>query len=119
LQLQEFSLRNLTVTTDQFHFLRVVFSSPLKSKVGNIIRKTVDLRVHLNIDVTPIVSRSHTHSSHSQTSRLLTSSFIFRCSSPPRNPVYVRRVDLSPLGFSLSSHRHSYISFLFSPRFIA
>ena len=34
---------------------------------------------------------------------------IFRCPSPPRNPVYTRRVDPSVLAFSLSSHRHSYI----------
>jgi hypothetical protein len=40
--------------------------------------------------------------------------FIFRCSSPPSNPVYVRRVDPSALVFSLSSHRHSYIGLLFS-----
>jgi hypothetical protein len=33
---------------------------------------------------------------------------IFRCSSPPRNPVYARCVDPSALAFSLSSHRHSY-----------
>jgi hypothetical protein len=38
--------------------------------------------------------------------------------SDPRNTVYVRRVDLSSLAFSLSSHRHSYISLLFSPHFI-
>ena len=31
---------------------------------------------------------------------------IFRCSSPPHNPVYVSRVDPSVLGFSLSLHRH-------------
>ncbi len=31
---------------------------------------------------------------------------IFRCSSPPHNPVYVRRVDPSSLPFSFSSHRH-------------
>ncbi len=43
---------------------------------------------------------------------------IFRCSSPPRNTVNVRRVDLSTLAFSLSSHRHSYISLLFSNSFI-
>jgi hypothetical protein len=30
------------------------------------------------------------------------------CSSPPRNTVYARRVELSALAFSLSSHRHSY-----------
>ncbi len=35
------------------------------------------------------------------------------------NPVYARRVDPSALAFSLSSHRHSYISLLFSSRFIA
>jgi hypothetical protein len=44
--------------------------------------------------------------------------FIFRCSSSPSNPVYARRVDSSALGFSLSSHRHSYIGFVFSSRFI-
>ena len=34
------------------------------------------------------------------------------------NPVSARRVDPSALAFSLSSHRHSYISFVFSFRFI-
>jgi hypothetical protein len=34
------------------------------------------------------------------------------------NPVYARRVDPSALAFSLSSHRHSYMSLLFSSRFI-
>ncbi len=43
---------------------------------------------------------------------------IFRYSSPPRNPVYVRYVDSSPLGFSLSSDRHTYIGLVFSSRFI-
>jgi hypothetical protein len=33
-------------------------------------------------------------------------------------PVYARHVDSSPLGFSLSSHRHSYIGLVFSSRFI-
>jgi hypothetical protein len=32
------------------------------------------LRINLNLDGAPIVSKSHTHPSHSQTSRLLTSS---------------------------------------------
>jgi hypothetical protein len=35
------------------------------------------------------------------------------------DPVYVRRVDPSALVFSLSLHRHSYISILFSSRFIS
>ncbi len=59
----------------QFHYRRAAFSSQLKSKVGNILVKASALRITLNIDGTPIASRSHTHPSHSQTSsRLLTSS---------------------------------------------
>ncbi len=57
-----------------FHYRRVAFSSMLKFRVGNILTKVVVLRINLNIDGSPIVSKSHTHSSHSQTSRLLTSS---------------------------------------------
>jgi hypothetical protein len=34
------------------------------------------------------------------------------------NPVYVRRVDLSDLAFSLPSNRHSYRSLLLNSRFI-
>ncbi len=58
----------------QFHFLRAAYSSQLKSKVGNILAKAVELRIILNIDGAPVTSISHTHPSHSQTSRLLTSS---------------------------------------------
>ena len=57
-----------------FHYLRTVFSSMIKSRVGNILAKAADLRINLNLDGAPIVSKSHTHPSHSQTSRLLTSS---------------------------------------------
>ena len=57
-----------------FHFLRVVFSSQFKSKVDNTVVMVETLRVILKIDGTPIVSQSHTHPSHSETSRLLTSS---------------------------------------------
>jgi hypothetical protein len=57
-----------------FHYHRAAFSSMLKSRVGNILAKTSALRINLNIDGSPIVSKSHTHPSHSQTSRLLTSS---------------------------------------------
>jgi hypothetical protein len=57
----------------QFHYRRVTFSSQIKSKVGNILAKAASLSVNLNIDVATIDSRSHTHPSHSQTSRLLTS----------------------------------------------
>ena len=61
-------------TSGQFHFRRAAFSSHLKSKVDNILVKTVVLRIILNIDGAPVTSRSHTHPSHSQTARLLTSS---------------------------------------------
>jgi hypothetical protein len=48
---------------------------------------------------------------------------IFRCSSNPRNPVYVscetcRSPAESDLDFSLSSHRYSYVGLLFNSRFI-
>ncbi len=57
-----------------FHYLRAAFSSMLKSRVGNILVKVAALRINLNLDGAPIASKSHTHPSHSQTSRLLTSS---------------------------------------------
>jgi hypothetical protein len=60
--------------SDQFHFCRAAFSSMIKSRVGNILAKAAALRINLNLDGTPIASKSHTHPSHSQTSRLLTSS---------------------------------------------
>ena len=58
----------------QFHFRRAAFSSHLKARVGNILAKATALRITLNLDGAPIVSQTHTHPSHSQTSRLLTSS---------------------------------------------
>jgi hypothetical protein len=58
----------------QFHFRRAAFSSGLKSKVGLTLAKAAASRINLNLDGAPIASKSHTHPSHSQTSRLLTSS---------------------------------------------
>ena len=55
-----------------FHYIRSAFSSTLKSRVGNILAKTAALRITLNLDGAPIISKSHTHPSHSQTSRLTT-----------------------------------------------
>ncbi len=72
-----------------FHYHRVAFSSMIKSRVGNILVKTAGLRINLNIDGASITSKSHTHPSHSQTSRLL-----------------------------LSSHRSSYLSLVFDSRFL-
>jgi hypothetical protein len=50
------------------------FSSMMKSNCGLILPKTAALRINLNLDGAPITSQSHTHPSHSQTYRLLTSS---------------------------------------------
>ncbi len=54
-------------------------SPPLLPPVGwghivNILVKVVTLKITLKIDGAPLVSRSHMHPSHSQTSHLLTSS---------------------------------------------
>jgi hypothetical protein len=57
-----------------FHYRRAPFSTQLKSKVGLTLAKVVVLRITLNLDGVSITSRTHTHPSHSQTSRLLTSS---------------------------------------------
>ena len=58
----------------QFLFRRTTFDSQLKSRVVLTLTKTTVLRINLNIDGSPIPSRTHTHPSHSPTSRLLTSS---------------------------------------------
>ncbi len=57
-----------------FHYRRAASSTQLKSKCGNILVKAAPLHINLNLDGAPITSQSHTHLSHSQTSRLLTSS---------------------------------------------
>ncbi len=66
----------LSIQSDRgfFHYHRTAFSDQLKSKVGLALAKAADLRITLNLDGAPIISESHTHPSHSQTSRLLTSS---------------------------------------------
>ena len=58
----------------QFHYKRAAFLTQLKSRVGLTLAKAAALRITLNLDGTPITSTTHTHPSHSQTSRLLTSS---------------------------------------------
>ncbi len=58
----------------QFHFRRAAFAQQFKSRVGLALAEAASLRITLNLDGTPIISQSHTHPSHSQTSRLLTSS---------------------------------------------
>ncbi len=71
LERQEFSLRKETVD----YSTSATRCSPRNwAKVGSTLAKTVVLRVKLNLWGEPITSRTHTHPSHSQTSRLLTSS---------------------------------------------
>jgi hypothetical protein len=48
-----------------FHFRRADFSSGLKSQVGLTLVKVTALRINLNLDGESIVSKSHTHPSHS------------------------------------------------------
>jgi hypothetical protein len=57
-----------------FHYRRSAFSSMLKRKVGLALAKAATLRITFNLGGSTITSKSHTHPSHSQTSRLLTSS---------------------------------------------
>ena len=57
-------------TSGLCHYRRAAFSSQFKSKVGSTLAKAAALRINLNLDGVPIVSQSHTHPSHSQTSRL-------------------------------------------------
>jgi hypothetical protein len=57
-----------------FHYRRAAFSSMIKSRVGNILDKASTLRINLNTVGSPITSKSQNHPSHSETSRLLTSS---------------------------------------------
>ncbi len=57
LQFQEFNLRNMTVD----YSTSVSRRSPRWHLHGNILVKDVTLRVNLNLDGTPITSRTHTH----------------------------------------------------------
>jgi hypothetical protein len=61
-----------------FQNRRAAFSDQLKSKVGLTLAKTAALRITLNLDGSPIISKSRTHPSHSQTSRLSTLSLSFK-----------------------------------------
>ncbi len=57
-----------------FHYRHAAFSSLIKAKTVSILAKASALRFILNMDGSPIISKSHTHPSHSEASRLLTSS---------------------------------------------
>ncbi len=61
-------------TSDQFHHRHSTFPLTVQSQVDNILTKDVEQRIDLNMDGVPTTSKSHTHSSHLQSSRELTSS---------------------------------------------
>jgi hypothetical protein len=63
-----------TTPGGQFTFRRAAFLTQLHSQVDLALPKAASLRININLDGLPIASKSHTHPSHSQTSRLLTSS---------------------------------------------
>ncbi len=48
-------------TSGLFHFRHTTFSGQLETMVNNILEKSTTLRVNLNLDGTPITSRTHTH----------------------------------------------------------
>jgi hypothetical protein len=48
-----------------FNYRRAAFSFQIKSKIGNILAKSGDLRINLNVDGASIECRLHTHPSHS------------------------------------------------------
>jgi hypothetical protein len=101
-------------TSGLFHFLLTTVSSPLKPFVDDIFPKDTVLRITLNIDGPPHDRVTITHSPITLTNfSSINLVFIFRCSSSPSNPVYVRRVDSSTIVFSLSSHRHLFIGLMF------
>jgi hypothetical protein len=79
LNLQEFSFLNLPVSSSTSTARRSQTTLNQRLiwrlwQIGNILAEAASLRITLNIDGAPIESRSHNHPSHSQTSRLLTSS---------------------------------------------
>ncbi len=86
-------------------------------KLGSSLTKAATLRVNLNIDGAHIVSRTHTHPSHSQISCLLTSSLSLGV--PVSRTTYCMG-DVSLPQFSLLVFRHTdtFMCFLFTFRFI-
>jgi hypothetical protein len=56
--------------SEQWQATEASSSEQLRSKVGNILAKAAALRITLSIDGVSVASKSHTHPSHSETSRL-------------------------------------------------
>jgi hypothetical protein len=96
------------VNSLEFHFRHVTFLVTLKPKVGSTLTM-VQLYVSHQILMGHLSLQKHISPITLTNISFINLVLIFRCSSSPRNPVYVRRVDFSDLVFSLSSHRHSYL----------
>jgi hypothetical protein len=81
-------------TSDQFHFRRVAFSHQFKGKLGLSLAKAAVFLINLNLDGSPITSKSHTHPSPVTLANFsfVNLVFIFRCSSSTTNPVIVNKV---------------------------
>jgi hypothetical protein len=56
---------------DLFRFHRDAAYFKLKSELWNILAKATALRINLNTHCAPVAAHTHTHPSHSQSSRLL------------------------------------------------
>ena len=95
------------------HIFSAALSSRLEAMVRGARARVSAWRVGLGVGGTTIASGSRVRTSHSWTSRLLTSSFSLGVSS-----FFCRSTQCIREVFSLSSHRHSYISFVFRSRFI-
>ena len=109
---------HLTQSNQQYHYRRSVFCSQIKSKVGHILPKSEDQCINLNIDDSPITSRSHTHPSHSQTSLLLTSSLSLGV-PVPRSTQCKWVVYISQLSVLVSPYTDTHISILLNSRFVS
>ncbi len=99
LELQGFICRNMTLTSST----SVSQPSPHISNLtlGIFALRASTLRIILNIDGTPVSSRSHTHPSHTQTSRLLTSSLSLGVPNPRSTQCSFTTLEMSGKKFSV------------------
>ncbi len=93
------TLQYYSVTIDLFVF----------NELGDHLRESRSLEQNVGAQIPTMIPLLITHSPITLSNlSSLNLVYIFWCSSPPYNPVYLRRVDLSDLTFSLSSHRNVY-----------
>ena len=110
LQLQELSKHNITKTGSVSAALLSTPSSNLRLSTSS--PRPPALRINLNIDCAPIASHTHTHLSHSPTSRLLSTSLSLGIPFP-HSTEYVRDFNLLQLYLLVSHCTDSRIPLLF------